>query len=151
MLLSYGSAQQYLVVQHGNKPKMEKFSIGETIGIRIDGERPLYKGAIEGISNEAIYFAGTFIELERIDQIVLKPSAFARSIAASAFVAIPVFLLFTSANNLINTGDRPLVDTNTWNMISVYGGIGLLAWSLQGRKYKLGNKWYLRTVDTSFY
>ena len=141
--------QQYLVLQHQNSPRRIKYPLGSELWLRLDDERPVYKGELDWVNDTAIVFSGTMLPLRRISQLVVPGgNDVLKGLSIGAAGAIPVFLVYTGLNRLINTGERPLIDSDTWTLTGIYASISLVSWVFHFKKYRIGKKWYLKTLDT---
>lgn len=145
------NAHNFLVVQRTSSPKQVKYAPGDEIGVKVKGDNYVHYGELVAINDSIIVVGDQRILISEIIQIRdrRRVPAF-RTMAISSAASVPFFLLVTSANNLFNTGDRPLVDDQTWAMSGIFAGISAALWSIGPKKYRIGKRWKLVSLNTSF-
>lgn len=144
-------AQTYLSVRNLHRPARTNYALGDKIAVKIDGQSTVYRGELNALNDTSIVLGDVRIELYRID-MVLDYSARTqiRNLSNSAFLAIPLFIVYTGLQNLINTGERPLIDKPALVLSGIYGSLGLGLRPFGVRRYKMGKRWDLKVIDTSF-
>jgi len=143
-----GSAQKILLLEKTKKFKRIRHFQGDHLAFRVDNERYAISGEIELILDNGIVVGDKMYMFENITMVLnyQKFAAF-RALSKAAFIAIPPMLVYTMLHRGINTGEQPLLDRNSLQVVSVFAGIGVILWPFKARKYRLGNKWQLRTID----
>lgn len=141
-------AQQILLLEKIKKPKRIKHYVGDQLAFRFDDEKYTISGTIEMIREDGIVVEGEFYKLNQITMVLnyQKYAAF-RVLSKSAFIAIPPMLVMTMLHRGLNTGEQPLVDRNSLQVMGVFAGIGAILWPFKARKYRLEKKWQLRVID----
>lgn len=148
LLTAEVAAQKILLLEKTKGIKRIRMYEGDPFAFRVDGDKYAIKGNIELILDYGIVLNG---ELYRFDNITMvlnyKKYAVFRGISKSALSAIPSMLLITALHRGINTKEQPIIDESALYVTGVFGGIGLAFWPFKARKYRLQNKWQLRTLD----
>lgn len=144
-------AQTYLSVRNLHRPVRTNYALGDEIAVKIDGQSTVYRGELNALNDTSIVLGDVRIPLYRIDMVLDYPArAHLRNLSNSAFLAIPVFIVYTGLHNLVNTGERPLIDKPALVLSGIYGTLGLALRPFGVRRYKMGNRWDLKVVNTSF-
>ncbi len=144
------SAQKILLLEKTKVFKRIRHYEGDPFAFRIDNEKYAIKGRIDLILDYGVVVDGELYRFENITMVLnYKKYAVFRVLSKSALMALPPMLVFTVFHRGINMNDGLLLDRNSLQVMGVMGGIGLLLWPFKARKYKLGKKWQLRTIDVT--
>lgn len=141
--------QPFLLLQKpGNIKKRIRYYPGDAIVFKLAGKGRFEKGFIGGFSDTSIVLdTGADIPLSQIVKIKEEDSRGAfRAIGISALSSIPVFFLFSTANNLFNTQKRPLIDQEVYVLSGAFGAIGLISFAIPDKRYNVKNRWHLSVV-----
>ena len=152
VLLSYSSlGQQFFVVQKLTSPKQKKYIVGDEIGVKISNDDFVLYGELNAIGDSSIVVEDQRIFIRDIEKVLDRRRQKAgKAGALTTAASIPFFLSITVLNNWINTGDRPLIDGPTWGLSGVFAGVSLAMFCVPPKKYKVGRKWKVMTLDTRF-
>jgi hypothetical protein len=144
------AAQKILLLEKTKKFKRIRHFQGDHLAFRVDNERYAIAGEIEAILDHGIIVGDKLYMFENIT-MVLNYQKFAvfRRLSTYAFYAIPPMLVYTMLHRGLNTGEQPLLDRNSLQVVGVFAGIGVILWPFKARKYRLGNKWQLRVIDVT--
>jgi hypothetical protein len=146
------TSQTYLSVRNQHRPVRVNYELGDNIALKLDGDSPIYRGEINALNDTSLVLGDVRIPLHRIDVVLDYDSrASLRTLLNSAFLAIPIFLVYTGMHRWINTGERPILEKNAVVLSGIYGGMGLALRPFGVKRYRVGNRWDLKVVDTSFY
>lgn len=143
-----GVAQKVLLLEKTKGIKRIRLYEGDPFAFRVDGDKYAIRGNIELILDYGIVLNGEVYRFENITMVLnYKKYAVFRGISKSALSAVPSMLLITALHRGINTKEQPIVDQNALQVTGVFGGIGLAFLPFKARKYRLKEKWQLRTID----
>ena len=143
--------QRFLVIQKANTPKQVKYRVGDEIGIRVAGDNFTLYGEIMQLTDSSLVIEGQRVFVHSITKVYDKKRLRGfRGAAISTLASVPFFITVTSLNNWINTGDRPLIDNGTWRLAGIFTGISALLFTIGPKKYPIGNRWMLKSINTSF-
>lgn len=141
-------AQKILLLEKTRKFKRIRHFVGDPFAFRLNDQSFAISGNIDHILDSAVVVDGELYAFENISMVLnYKKYAALRMISKSALYAVPPMLVITLLHRGINTKEQPLLDRNSLQVMGVIGGIGLLLWPFKARKYRLGKKWQLRTLD----
>lgn len=141
-------AQKILLLEKTKKFKRIRYFEGDPIAFRIDNDNYAIAGRIDMILDNGVVVDGEVYRFENITMVLnFKKFAVFRALSKSALYAVPPMLVFTILHRGFNSEEKLLIDRNALQVMGVVGGIGVLLWPLKARKYRLGKKWQLRTLD----
>jgi len=144
-------SQRFLVVQKANTPKQVKYVVGDEIGVKVLGDEFTLYGELMQLTDSTLVIEGQRVFIHNITKIYDRTRIRGfRGAAISTLASVPFFIAVTSLNNWINTGDRPLVDDGTWRLSGAFAGISAILFSIGPKKYPIGNRWMLKSINTSF-
>jgi hypothetical protein len=142
------AAQKILLLEKTKGIKRIRLYEGDPFAFRVDGDKYAIRGNIDHILDYGIVLNGEIYRFESITMVLnYQKYAVFRGVSKSALSAIPSMLLITALHRGINTKEQPLVDENALYVTGAFAGIGLAFWPFKARKYRLNNKWHLRTQD----
>jgi len=140
--------EPFLLLEKPATKKRIRYYIGDEIEFKLKNDKGFVKGTIVQFSDTSFY-VNNFVEvpLSSVDALADRSKGSAvKGIALSALGAIPMFFVFSAANNIFNTGDRPIIDKEVYPVTAVFLGIGTLGLSYKGKRYRLKNKWRIIMV-----
>lgn len=138
----------FLLLEKPGTKKRIRYYIGDEIEFKLKDEKGFHKGTIVQFSDTSFY-VNEFIEvpLRTVDALADRSKAAGiKGVAQSAFMVIPVFFVLSAANNIFNTGDKPIIDKEVYPVSAVFLGISGLGFLYKGRRYRLKNKWRIIMV-----
>lgn len=143
-----GFSQKILLLEKTKKFKRIRHFTGDHVAFRVYDDKFTISGEIEAILDDGIVVNDELYPLNRI-ALVLNYQKFAvfRALSKSAFYSIPPMLVFTMLHRGLNTGEHPLFDRNSLQVVGVFAAIGAILWPFKARRYRLGKKWQLRVLD----
>lgn len=149
----YAPAQQsymqpFLLLEKPGTKKRMRYYVGDDIIFKLRGEKQIYQSILVGLSDSSIYIGQwTPVKLTEVEAIINRDKVpFFRGLSQKALFTIPVFFVFSAANNTFNTGRRPIIDPEVWTLSGVFGAIGLAGTLYRGRRYRLDNRWRIIVV-----
>lgn len=140
--------EPFLLLEKPGTGNRIRYYIGDEIEFKRWDEDDFYKGMIVQFTDTS-FFVDKMIEvkLREVEALADRSKvAGVRKLSRGAFLAIPVMLLFSAANNTFNTGDQPVVSEEAIGVSAVFAGIGALGYLYKGRRYRLKNKWRIIMV-----
>lgn len=141
-------AQKILLLEKTKKFKRIRYYEGDPFAFRVDNDKYAIAGRLDMILDNGVVVDGELFRFENITMVLnFKKYAVFRALSKSAFIAIPPMLVFTILHRGLNTGEELLIDRNSLQVMGVFAGIGAILWPFKARKYRLGKKWQLRTLD----
>lgn len=147
-ITTFGQLEPFLLLEKPGTKKRIRFYVGDKILFKQYDEKELIKGRIVAFTDSS-FFINEHIEvpLRTVKSISDKSKvAGVRGMSMMAISSIPVFFVFSAANNIFNTGDRPIIDQEVYTLSGVFLGIGTLGMLYKGKKYRLKNKWRIIVV-----
>lgn len=141
-------AQKILLLEKTKKFKRIRYFEGDPIAFRVDNDKYAITGRLDMILDNGVVVDGELYRFESITMVLnFKKYAVFRALSKSALYAIPPMLLFTVLHRGLNSGEKLLIDRNSLQVMGVMAAIGVVLWPFKARKYRLGKKWQLRTLD----
>lgn len=144
----FGQLEPFLLLEKPGTKKRIRYYTGDEILFKQYDEKDLIKGRIVAFTDSS-FFINDYIEvpLRTVKSISDKSKvAGVKGVSMMAISSIPVFFVFSAANNLFNTGERPLIDQEVYTLSGVFLGIGTLGMLYRGKKYRIKNKWRVIVV-----
>lgn len=143
--------QQFLVVQKLTSPKQVKYAPGDELGVEVEGDNFVLYGELIAIDDSSVVIEDQRVQISKIKCVYDRRRVrAARAGVISTAAAVPFFLIITSLDNWINTGDRPLVDNNAWRLSAIFGGVSLGLLAIPPKKYRIGKRWKVMSLNTRF-
>lgn len=146
--LLWSQLDPFLLLEKPGKGNRIRYYIGDEVEFKRWDEENFYKGTIVQFSDTS-FFVDKMIEvpLREVEALADRSKvAGVRRLSRAAFLVIPVFFIFSAANNAFNTGNSPLVSEEVYPLSAVFAGIGALGYLYKGRRYRLKNKWRIIMV-----
>lgn len=150
LLVPDGYGQKILLLEKTKKFKRIRHYESDPFAFRLVDEKYAISGRIDLILDYGVVVDGELYRFENIGMVLnYRKYAVFRTLSKSAFMAIPPMLVFTILHRGLNRDNALLLDRNSLQVMGVFAGIGLLFWPFKARKYRLGKKWQLRTIDVT--
>lgn len=140
--------QPFLLLEKPGTKHRIRYFIGDEVEFKFYDDKEFYKGTIVKLTDTS-FFINDYQEIYVKEVEALADSEKGRaikSIALNAFYVIPVFFLFSAANNTFNTGETPIIDEEVYPLALVFAGIGTFGLLYNGRRYRLENRWRLLVI-----
>lgn len=142
-------AQKIMLLEETTRFKRIRFYEGDKFAFRVDNEKYSISGHIDLILDDAIVVDDELYRYENITMVLnFKKYAVLRALSKSALIALPPMLVYTLLHHGIN-GEGVLLDRNSLQVMGVFAAIGVGLMPFKARKYPLGKKWQLRTIDVT--
>jgi hypothetical protein len=148
--VAQGQMDRFMLLEKPGKIKSRiRYYSGDEITWKYADEQVFYSEIISSINDSSFVTSSGVIV--RYDELLTlqrtSPWAGFKSITSMAIYAIPPILVFTAANNLFNTGDRPLIGEEAWVVSGAFASVGILGLLIPNTKnYRLDKRWRLIPV-----
>lgn len=149
---SYGQAETnlepFLLLEKPGTKKRIRYYIGDEIEFKLKSEKHFHKGVIVQFSDTSFYVNGyAEVPLRTVDALADRSKVEGvHRLAKNTLFVIPVFFVFSAANNLFNTGETPIIDEEVYLLSAVFAGISGMGFLYKGRRYRLKNRWRIIMV-----
>lgn len=149
--LQQGFAQNlepFLLLEKPGTKKRFRYYKGDEIEFKRVDEKDFIKATIVQFSDTS-FFVNDYIEvpLSMVSDVADRSRVEGvHKMAANTLLVIPVFFVFSAANNLFNTHDRPIIDEEVYYLSAAFAGLSGLGFLYKGRRYRLKNKWRIIVV-----
>lgn len=140
--------EPFLLLEKPGKGKRIRYYKGDEIEFKKWDEKDFRKSVIVEFTDTSFFVDEMMeIKLREVEALADRSSVpRVRKVTRNAFLVIPVFFLFSAANNTFNTGERPIISQEVYPLSAVFAGIGALGLLYKGRRYRLKNKWRIIVV-----
>ncbi len=149
---SYSQAETnlepFLLLEKPGTKKRIRYYIGDEIEFKLKDEKDFHKGTIVQFSDTSFYVNGyAEVPLRTVGALADRSKVEGiHALSKNTLFVIPVFFLFSAANNLFNTGDTPIVNKEVYPLSAVFLGISGAGFLYKGRRYRLKNRWRIIMV-----
>lgn len=143
-----GDLRPFLLLEKPGTKHRIRYYIGDEIEFKLKDEKDFQKAKIVQFSDTSFY-VNEYVEipLRKVSDIADRSNVKGvRKITTNALYAIPVFFIFSGANNLFNTGKTPIIDKEVYPLSAVFLGISGLGFLYKGKRYRLKNRWRIIMV-----
>lgn len=140
--------QPFLLLEKPGTKHRIRYFIGDEVEFKLYDDKEFIKGTIVELTDTS-FFINDYLEIAVKDVEALadrEKGKGIKTVAVNAFYVIPVFFLFSAANNTFNTGETPIIDEEVYPLAAVFAGIGAFGLLYNGRRYRLENKWRLLVI-----
>lgn len=140
--------EPFLLLEKPGKKNRIRYYIGDEIEFLLKDEKDFHKGTIVQFSDTSFYVNGyAEVPLRTVEALADRSKVKAiHAMARNTLFVIPVFFIFSGANNLFNTGDTPIIDEEVYPLSVVFLGISGAGFLYKGRRYRLKNRWRIIMV-----
>jgi len=145
---AYSQLDPFLLLEKPGTKHRIRYYLGDEIEFKLKDEKEFKKGTIVQFSDTSFY-VNDYIEvpLRTVDALADRSKvAGVHAMARNTLFVIPVFFLFSAANNIFNTGDTPIVSEEVYPLSGVFLGLGAAGFLYKGRRYRLKNRWRIIMV-----
>lgn len=136
-----------LLEKPGTKHRIRYYA-GDQIEYKLKDKKRFQKAIIVGFTDTS-FFVNDYTEVHLADVSDLADRSKVKGIHGLAFktlMAIPVFFVLSAANNVFNTGKRPIIDEEVYYLSATFVGISGLGFLYNGKRYRLKNRWRIIIV-----
>lgn len=143
-----GDLRPFLLLEKPGTKHRIRYYIGDEIEFKIKDEKNFQKAKIVQFSDTSFY-VNEYVEVPLRSVSDLADRSRVESIhrmSANTLLVIPVFFIFSAANNLFNTGNTPVIDKEVYPLSAVFVGISGLGFLYKGKRYRLKNRWRIIMV-----
>ncbi len=145
---SNGDLRPFLLLEKPGTKHRIRYYIGDEIEFKIKDEKNFQKGKIVQFSDTSFY-VNEYVEvpLRKVSDLADRSRVEGvHRLAANTLLVIPVFFIFSAANNIFNTGNTPVIDKEVYPLSAVFVGISGLGFLYNGKRYRLKNRWRIIMV-----
>lgn len=145
---AYSQLDPFLLLEKPGTKKRIRYYIGDEIEFKLIDEKKFHKSTIVQFSDTS-FFVDAFVEIPLREVVALADRSKVEGVhkmATNTLLVIPVFFLFSAANNLFNTGDTPIIGEEVYPLSAVFLGVAGLGYLYNGKRYRLKNRWRIIMV-----
>lgn len=143
-----GDLRPFLLLEKPGTKHRIRYYIGDEIEFKLKEEKNFQKAKIVQFSDTSFY-VNEYVEVPLRSVSDLADRSRVESIhrmSANTLLVIPVFFIFSAANNLFNTGNTPVIDKEVYPLSAAFVGISGLGFLYKGKRYRLKNRWRIIMV-----
>lgn len=140
--------EPFLLLEKPGTKNRIRYYIGDEIEFLLKDEKKFHKGTIVQFSDTSFYVNGfAEVPLRTVEALADRSKVKGiHAMAKNTLFVIPVFFIFSGANNLFNTGDTPIIDEEVYPLSVVFLAISGAGFLYKGRRYRLKNRWRIIMV-----
>lgn len=149
---SYGQVETnlepFLLLEKPGTKNRIRYYIGDEIEFLLKDEKKFHKGTIVQFSDTSFYVNGyAEVPLRTVEALADRSKVKGvHAMSRNSLFIIPVFFIFSGANNLFNTGNTPIIDEEVYPLSAAFLLISGAGFLYKGRRYRLENRWRIIMV-----
>jgi hypothetical protein len=153
MLPCRASAQRYLSVENPHKFKRVQIWPGDTLVLKLKGEKVWFGGILEDVHENSIIFSGDSVLLSDVTAVMVARNGTLRHwIGEGRFLATllkaPIPLAFTANRIILEV--KPILTLRNVAISATGFLLGAILKPMSGKRYKLKGNWDLVGRETAF-
>lgn len=140
--------EPFLLLEKPGTTKRFRYFVGDEITLKLKEEKDFRVTTVIGFTDTSFFITDNInIALDEVEALADRSKVKGvKKLAITSFTVVPTVFLLSAANNLFNTGRRPLIGSEVYGVSGVFAGLGALGMLYNGRRYRLHNKWRIIVV-----